>query len=127
MSVTDIDNRALCAEIEKGLPEPFKPAARGVAERVQEMVGRIPNTDQYDATNSLTYHVELVLGNSETTQNTLAAMASAHLSARDECPVCGGTGEGPIRATLIVHGALGLPCGYRTRGGPLASHRAATG
>ena len=52
--------------------------------------------EQLDAEDSLTYHVRLVLDNDEVLYRHRCELVREHLAAQDDCPICGGSGEGPI-------------------------------
>ncbi len=52
--------------------------------------------EQLDAEDSLTYHVRLVLDNDEVLYQHRCELVQEHLAAQDDCPICEGSGEGPI-------------------------------
>ncbi len=56
----------------------------------------IRGSEQLDAKDSLTHHVRLVLDNDEVLYRHRCELVNEHLAAQDDCPFCGGSGEGPI-------------------------------
>lgn len=114
MSPSDNDRRRQRAKTAlRAVPDCYAPDEEGITDAITDLLHlagaqhleieellcrarRNYRSEQLDAEDSLTYHVRLVLDNDEALYRHRREIVKEHLVAPDDCPICGGSGEGPI-------------------------------